>query len=112
VALPPKHHLTKGAPQRFTAVVEPPEAGTVTPAEGDLSAAGSLRVRWSRLPGGPEGTLRVTTRVLYCAEGAEEVCLAQRVVAALPLTAEGPSASRLDLAARIPGRATAPLPEL
>ncbi|WOH14265.1 hypothetical protein DCAR_0933784 [Daucus carota subsp. sativus] len=81
ISVPEGYHFSKEARSKYTVDIEPEDAATIDPLEGDLSSEGTAMLHYNR--SSPSASMgKINCKVYYCKE--DEVCLYQSLTFEVP----------------------------
>ncbi|XP_024015390.1 protein SUPPRESSOR OF QUENCHING 1, chloroplastic [Eutrema salsugineum] len=103
ISLPDGYHFSKEARSKFVVDVEPENAVTVDPFEGNLSPEGSTMLQF-RQSSTSASVGKISCKVYYCKE--DEVCLYQSVQFEVPFKVESEASASREIAFTVKPRAS------
>ncbi|GLT71599.1 hypothetical protein SLA2020_436050 [Shorea laevis] len=94
ISLPEEYHFSKEARSKFSVDIEPENAMSVEPSDGNLNPEGSATLHFRR-SSTSASVGRVNCKVYYCKE--DEVCLYQSLLFEIPFQEEVPESSPAEI---------------
>lgn len=94
ISLPEEYHFSKEARSRFSVDIEPENALSIDPLDGNLSPDGTATIHFRR-SSASASVGRVNCKVYYCKE--DEVCLYQSLQFEIPFEEEVPDSSPAEI---------------